>query len=255
MRLRIAGRVFAPRAWAVLLTAAALAAFVSLGWWQIGRGREKQALIESFARGTQTSVELVDDVTVDELPRFQHVRAVGHYDASRQVLIDNMPSQAGRPGYRVLTPFVRDGAARLLLVDRGWVPLGPSRAELPRVDDVTAGHRAVSGRLDQLPAPGVRVGQAAAPGDRHWPRVMNFPLPRDLEQALGQPVESRIVLLDPAAPDGYERVWRPSLNFGPERHLGYAIQWFALAIVALVLFVALSLRREPGAIAEDEASA
>jgi surfeit locus 1 family protein len=255
MRLRIAGRVFAPRAWAVLLTAAALAAFVSLGWWQIGRGREKQALIESFARGTQTSVELVDDVTVDELPRFQHVRAVGHYDASRQVLVDNMPSQAGRPGYRVLTPFVREGATRLLLVDRGWVPLGRSRAELPRVDDVTAGRRAVSGRLDQLPAPGVRVGQAAAPGDRRWPRVMNFPLPRDLEQALGQPVESRIVLLDPAAPDGYERVWRPSLNFGPERHLGYAIQWFALAIVALVLFVALSLRREPGAIAEDEASA
>src|SRR5574339_971354 len=111
MRLRIAGRVFAPRAWAVLLTAAALAAFVSLGWWQIGRGREKQALIESFARGTQTSVELVDDVTVDELQRFQHVRAVGHYDASRQVLVDNMPSQAGRPGYRVLTPFVREGAA------------------------------------------------------------------------------------------------------------------------------------------------
>ena len=255
MRLPIAGRVFAPRVWAVLVTAAALAACVSLGWWQIGRGREKQALIESFARGTQSSVELVDDVTIDELPRFQHVRAVGHYDPSRQVLVDNMPSQSGRPGYRVLTPFVREGAARLLLVDRGWVPLGPSRAEPPRVDDVTAAHRAVSGRLDQLPAPGVRVGQAATPGDQSWPRVLNFPLPRDLAQALGEPVESRIVLLDPAAPDGYERVWRPSLNFGPERHLGYAIQWFALAIVALVLFVALSLRREPGATAEDGTSA
>jgi surfeit locus 1 family protein len=255
MRLRIAGRVFAPRAWAVLVTAAALAAFVSLGWWQIGRGREKQALVESFARGTQSSVELAGDVTVDELPRFQHVRAIGHYDPSRQLLVDNMPSQAGRPGYRVLTPFVRDGAARLLLVDRGWVPLGASRDELPRVDDVTTERRAVSGRLDQLPAPGVRVGQASAPGDRRWPRVLNFPLPGDLEQALGQPVESRIVLLDPAAPDGYERVWRPSLSYGPERHLGYAIQWFAFAIVALVLFVALSLRREPGDTPEDEPAA
>jgi surfeit locus 1 family protein len=165
-----------------------------------------------------------------------------------------MPSQAGRPGYRVLTPFVRDGAARLLLVDRGWVPLGPSREQLPRVDDLTSGRRAVSGRLDQLPAPGVRVGQAAMPGDQRWPRVLNFPLPEDLEQALGQPVESRIVLLDPAAPDGYERVWRPSLNFGPDRHLGYAIQWFALAIVALVLFVALSLRREPGATSARDGS-
>ena len=99
MRLRIGNRVFAPRAWAVLLTAAALATFVSLGWWQIGRGREKQALVESFARGTQTSVELDDDVTVDELPRYQHVRAVGHYDPARQVLIDNMPS---RPGDRAI---------------------------------------------------------------------------------------------------------------------------------------------------------
>ena len=118
MRLRIAGRIFAPRAWAALLTAAALAAFVSLGWWQVGRGREKQALIESFARGTQSSVELTGDVTVDDLPRFQHVRVLGRYDPARQVLIDNMPSQAGRPGYRVLTPFVRDGAERLLEVVR-----------------------------------------------------------------------------------------------------------------------------------------
>ena len=254
MRLRIAGRVFAPRAWAVLVTAGALAAFVSLGWWQIGRGREKQALVESFTRGTQSSVELVDDVTVDELPRFQHVRALGRYDATRQILLDNMPSQAGRPGYRVLTPFVRDGAARLLLVDRGWVPLGRSRDELPRVNDVAADHRAVSGRLDDVPAPGVRVGQAGAPGDRRWPRVLNFPQPRDLEQALGQPVETRIVLLDPAAPDGYERVWRPALNVGAERHLGYAVQWFSFAIVALVLFVVLSLRREPGDTAADAAA-
>ena len=250
MRLRIANRVVAPRAWDVLLTAAALATFVSLGWWQIGRGRDKQALVESFARGTQTSVELVDDVTVDELPRYQHVRAEGRYDPTRQVLIDNMPSQAGRPGYRVLTPFVRAGSDRLLLVDRGWLPLGESREVLPRLD-VAPDYRAVSGRLDHIPTPGLRVGDAGVPGDGRWPRVLNFPLPRDLEQAFGQPVESRIVLLDPAVPDGYERVWRPALGFGPERHLGYAIQWFALAIVALVLFFALSLQRVP---ASDDAS-
>jgi surfeit locus 1 family protein len=108
---------------------------------------------------------------------------------------------------------------------------------------VTAEHRAVSGRLDQLPVPGIRVGNATAPGDQRWPRVMNFPRQADLEQALDAPVESRILLLDPAAPDGFERVWRPSVGFGPERHLGYAIQWFTLALVAAVIFVALSLQR------------
>ena len=245
MSLRIANREFAPRPWAALLTAALLAAFVALGWWQMGRAREKQAMIESFQRGTLSSVELAGDVTVDELPRYQHVRAEGHYQPAHQVLIDNMPSQAGRPGYRVLTPFQREGSERLLLIDRGWVPLGATRQDLPPVF-VAPEFRAVSGRLDTLPAPGVRVGDAGVATDTSWPRVLNFPRQQDLEQALGAKVEARIVLLDPAAPNGYERVWRPAMQFGPERHLGYAIQWFALAIVALIIFLALSLRRLPG---------
>jgi cytochrome oxidase assembly protein ShyY1 len=245
MSLRIANREFVPRLWAVLLTAAALAVFVTLGWWQVGRAREKRAMMESFQRGTQSSVELKGDVTVDELPRYQHLRAEGYYEPAHQVLIDNMPSQAGLPGFRVLTPFRRDGSERLLLVDRGWVPLGATRQDLPPVF-VAPGLRAVSGRLDTLPAPGVRVGDAGIAGDTGWPRVLNFPRQQDLERALGEKVEARIVLLDPAAPDGYERVWRPAMQFGPERHLAYAIQWFVFAIVALIIFIALSLRRLPG---------
>jgi surfeit locus 1 family protein len=244
MRLRIANRAFEPRLWAVLLTAVALAACVALGLWQIGRGREKQAHVESFARGTQTSVALEDGASIDALPRYQHVTTHGRYDATRQVLIDNMPSSSGRPGYRVLTPLVRADSPRLLLVDRGWVPLGASREVLPPVD-VPTGPRVVTGRLDQLPEPGVRVGEAGVPGDERWPRVLNFPRQADLERVLGQPIEPRILLLDPAAADGYERVWRPALRFGPERHLGYAIQWFALATTVFVVFVALSLRRIP----------
>jgi surfeit locus 1 family protein len=156
-----------------------------------------------------------------------------------------MPSQAGSPGFRVLTPFRREGSERLLLVDRGWVPLGATRQDLPQVL-VSPEFRAVSGRLDTLPAPGVRVGDAGVAGDTNWPRVLNFPQQQDIEKVLGGKVESRIVLLDPAAPNGYERVWRPAMQFGPERHLAYAIQWFALALAALVIFIALSLRRLPG---------
>lgn len=245
MSVRIANREFDPRLWAVLLTAALLATFVALGWWQVERARAKQAMIESFQRGAQSSFDLKGDVAVDELPRYQHVRVEGRYEPAHQVLIDNMPSQSGLPGFRVLTPLRRDGSERLLLVDRGWVPLGATRQDLPQVI-VSPDVRTVSGRLDTLPAPGVRVGDAGVAGDTSWPRVLNFPRQPDLEQALGEPTEARILLLDPAAPDGYERAWRPAMQFGPERHLGYAIQWFAFAIVTLVIFIALSLRRLPG---------
>ena len=238
----MANREFVPRLWAALLTVAVLSVAVTAGWWQVGRAREKQAMIESFQRGTQSSVELEGDVTVSELPRYQHVRAAGRYEPERQILIDNMPSQVGRPGFRVLTPFRRAGNERLLLVDRGWVPLGATRQDLPPVF-VSPELRAVSGRLDTLPAPGVRVGDAGVAGDTSWPRVLNFPQQQDIEKVLGASVEARIILLDPAAPNGYERVWRPAMRFGPERHLAYAIQWFVFALVALIIFIALSLRR------------
>lgn len=241
MRLRVGNRVFAPRAWGALLACALLAAFVALGSWQLGRGREKQAMVDAFARGTGSSVVLSGGASVDALPRYQHVRAEGRFLPDRQVLLDNMPSSTGKPGFRVLTPFERTDGGRLLLVDRGWVPLGATRAELPAVTVDTA-TRTVAGRLDELPAPGVRVGEAGVTGDARWPRVLNFPRLEDVERVLGSAVEPRIVLLDGGLPDGYERAWRPALRFGPERHLGYAVQWFALALATLVVFLALSLR-------------
>jgi surfeit locus 1 family protein len=196
-------------------------------------------MMESFEHGASTNVAL-DGSLIDELPRYQHVTAKGQYEPARQILLDNMPSSTGQPGYRVLTPLRRGATGRILLVDRGWVPLGATRQQLPVVA-VEAGPRTVAGRLDGLPVPGVRIGGAQAPGETGWPRVLNFPTQADVETALGQPVESRILLLDASSPDGYQRSWRPSVGFPPERHLGYAIQWFALAVTLIVIFVALSL--------------
>jgi surfeit locus 1 family protein len=240
MSVRIGSRVFAPSAWATGLAALGLAVFVSLGWWQIGRAREKQALVDAFMKGSDVTVDATG-LGFDELARYQRVSLRGSYDATRQILLDNMPSADGRPGYRVLTPLERSDGRGWVLVDRGWVPLGPTREQLP---DVSVGvrERELSGTLDGLPVPGLRVGPAVAPGVTGWPRVMLFPTEADVESALGIDVESRIVLLDAGVPEGFERKWRPALGFGPERHLGYAIQWFAFALVAVVLFVVVSLK-------------
>ena len=236
-----APRRFAPPAWAVLLTAVALVAFVSLGTWQLGRAREKRALVAEFAAGSRDTVG-ANGLDLGGLPRYQRVRLRGAYDPSRQVLLDNMPSAAGRPGYRVLTPLRRADGRGWVMVDRGWVPLGAAREALPDVA-VGAGEREVSGALVALPEPGLRLGPAAAPGATGWPRLLLFPTEADLESALGLELETRIVLLDADRPDGYERSWRPATGFGPERHLGYALQWFAFAAVTVVIFVALNLRR------------
>src|SRR5512145_3041287 len=132
MSLRIGRRVFAPPAWGLVLTGLALAAFVSLGTWQLGRAREKQALADSFAAGSRDTVDAIG-LGFADLPRYQQVRLRGTYDSTRQILLDNMPSATGRPGYRVLTPLERADGRGWVLVDRGWVPLGATRAALPEV--------------------------------------------------------------------------------------------------------------------------
>jgi len=241
MSLRIGNRLFAPPAWGIALTALGLAVFVSLGYWQLGRAHEKQARFDAFMAGGQQTVDATG-LGFDELARYQHVRLRGSYDATRQILLDNMPSVAGRPGYRVLTPLEREDGRGWVLVDRGWVPLGTTREDLPDVA-VGVGKREVSGTLDALPIPGLRVGPAESPGAGRWPRVLLFPTEADVEAVLDTDVEPRIILLDAGAPDGFERKWRPSLGFGPERHLGYAIQWFAFGLVTAILFIALNLRR------------
>lgn len=237
MTLRMGTRILAARPFVTVVTGVLLIAFLGLGFWQLERMREKQALFDAFAAGTLETHELTE-VSPGPASRYRHVVATGRYDAAHQVLLDNM-THAGSAGYRVLTPFDYDG--RTILVDRGWMPLGATRETLP---DVTVNEevRRVAGRLAELPAAGIEL--PADEASAAWPRVLSFPRQSELSAALERPIDPQIILLDPDQPDGYLREWRPS-TFPPERHLGYAITWFALAATLVTLFVVTNLRRVP----------
>jgi surfeit locus 1 family protein len=240
--MQIAGRRFAPSWFAVVLTVVAAGAFVRLGMWQLDRAEQKRELAANYARGAQQSVQLTRE-NVEGLPRYQHVEARGRYD-ERQVLLDNMPSaggSSGRPGYHVWTLLhLEDGGT--VLVNRGWVPMTSSRDHPPN-PPVTTNLRTVTGRIDRLPEPGVRLA-ATEPRGR-WPEVLYYPTSAELTKLFGEPIPNRIVLLDPDAADGFERVWRAQTGFGPNQHVGYAVQWFAMALAVVVIFVVVNLKKAP----------
>ena len=50
------------------------------------------------------------------------------------------------------------------------------------------------------------------------------------------------LLLEAFATEGFDRDWTPPGN-GEARHLGYAFQWFALAVTVVVVSVIILLRR------------
>jgi len=238
---RFANRRFAPSLLGTALVVIGVAVFTSLGSWQLSRAEEKRALQALYDAGRETTVTLHIE-NVDRLGRYQHVRARGRFLSERQVLLDNMPSASGRPGYRVLTPLEL-ASGGIVLIDRGWVPMGDRRT-LPNVA-VSEEPRELSGRLDELPRPGLMLDDSAQGNDEEtWPRLLNFPTHATIERALGFAVARRIVLLDPSEPDGFERAWDIRTQFGPERHIAYAVQWFAFAIVGVVIYLIVSLRKQ-----------
>lgn len=254
MVIRFGTRQFKPSWFGTVLTLVVLASFARFGFWQLHRAEEKRALIAQFESGETTTAELRGE-NAAALPRYQQIRASGHYDTQHQVLLDNMPSNEpshkGKPGYRVLTPFELTQGG-WVLVDRGWIPLGATRDQLPDTT-VTEEPRTIIGQLDELPQPGLRMGDnAAAVAATGWPRVMSFARHEELEQVFGRSLGQRIVLLDAAQSDGYERRWEANFGFGPQRHLGYAAQWFALAVAVLVVYLIVSFKSKASASANDD---
>lgn len=241
MPVKFGSRTFAPRPFTTLLTLALLAMLVSLGRWQLHRAQEKRALFDAFAVGSDAVLKV--DTATPKLPRYAKIEARGHYDGSRQILIDNMVS-GERAGYFVITPFaLQDGG--WLLVNRGWVPFGQTRADRPAVP-VNSDERTLRGRADNMPSPGIRMGTPAALKPP-YPAVATYPTREDIARLLQEPrwtAAADLILLDPAEPDGYVRNWAPP-GFPPMRHIGYAVQWFGLAVALAVIYLVTNFRPTP----------
>jgi cytochrome oxidase assembly protein ShyY1 len=233
----------------------ACAAFASLGAWQLERGAWKERLLAGWATAL---AEAPRDYAAaldghEALPRREDLAAPtgeaalplpvalrGSWDPASTVLLDNQRLDAA-VGVFVLTRFVpRDGGVPLL-VNRGWLPLPPDRTP-PAIPSPADGEVALRGLLVAAPAAGLKLAAPAwAPGEAP-PLLASLDLSA-LRTATG-PLFEGILQLDPAAPDGFTRRWQPLPNtLPPEKHRGYAVQWFGLAAAVAVIYLLLAFRR------------
>lgn len=243
--MRLGDWVFQPGPASSLVTLLLLPLLLTLGFWQLDRARQKTEVQSVFAeRFDQPPALLAEIDPSDPTNRYRRVVASGQYDDAHQLLLDNQVRD-GQPGYHVLTPLrLRDGTA--ILTNRGWLPLGASRRELPGVA-VTVEPITVTGWLAQPANPGLRLGDGSGV-DARWPRVIPYVDYSRLAALLGYPLLPAAILLEPGASAGYWRDWQPRFGgYGPERHQGYAVQWFALAVALLILYLAANTHRLPRA--------
>lgn len=209
------------------------------------RAADKQALVERRAAGEVSApLTLHRDRPIAEADRYRPARVTGRYLANQQWLLDNRVYR-GQPGYHVFTPFRIDGEeSPALLVNRGWISVGESRGQLPELpvphDRVT-----LTGRLDSPASVGLVVGEVPLHSIDNAVLVQALDIAA-LAQARGLDLLPYALVLDDGGPGGLQYHWSPIPQMGPEKHLGYAVQWIGLAVALLIIFVGVNTHHDRG---------
>ena len=219
-----------------------VAGFARLGFWQLARMHEKETLLASvhavLAQRVPQPLSLASDSA--RARGFDWVVGRGRFDDAPAVLLDNQ-SRDERPGVRAYRLFVPEAGAPML-VELGWLPLPGDRA-MPQVAPIK-GDVEVRGLLLPPPSPGLVAATAnRTPKGEILATALDAP---DLPALLGgEKLPPRVLRLDPAMKDiGYARDLDVLPNtLPPSRHLGYAVQWFALSLAVLATAAVLTFRK------------
>lgn len=221
------------------ILAALVPAFGALGLWQLHRADEKRAWQAEYdQRSTAAPLQLGSALVSAAEQRYRRVNVRGSFDTDYQILIDSRVHR-GVPGYHVVTPLRLEGGDTRVLINRGWVQMGASRAQLPPIE-TPPGVQQLSG-IAMVPLDKVFTLGEPPPLTSGWQPLWPRLDMRRYTAAVPFAVQPIVLLLDADAAHGYTREWS-RLDAGIALHQGYAFQWFGLAALALVIMLAL-LRR------------
>ncbi len=214
----------------VLVPVAIVAITLGLGIWQVERLHWKARILDAIARA-----EAAPPVSLDAAmapPQFARVVVTGRLDPAREAAYaSDVRDVGGVPtfGAFLIEPLLRAGAPPVL-VDLGWVPA--STTGRPAV--TVGGVRTVTGYV-RRPEHGLLFTPAPDLATRQFYALD----PETIAPAIGfaRVAPFTVVALretgDPAFPDAETTLPRPADN-----HLQYAVTWFTLAVLTVVMTAA-----------------
>ena len=234
------GKEGASRPVAIVLAATVVLALLALGGWQLQRLGWKNATMAAIAQ--RLDAPPLTPAALMALPEDQRewrpVRARGRLLSEASFALYRAGAD-GRPGYRILTPLaLADG--RHVLVERGWLRAASFAAALPTLPPVPPAPVEAHGvaRLGEARGPFANANDPAS-GAWYWIEL-------DRMAATAGVALLPVVIAARSDPAGTALAAIPTRPAFSNRHLEYALTWFALAAGAGAVFF-LRLRRGAGA--------
>lgn len=234
--MTILGWRFTPQLWSTIAATAGIVIFIQLGNWQLSRADEKESRQERLDLLSGEPAVAVPDIPVRiEDFQYRQVEARGEYVPVHTIYLDNKIFK-GMAGYQVITPLRIGKSSMHVLVNRGWAPANQDRSKLPEVP-APNGEVVVSGLATIASQKTLELSVEVVSG-KVWENL-------DLERyrrATGLMLQPVMILQKDDVKDGLVRQWvRP--DSGAAKNLGYAFQWFAMALAVLIIYLVLSVKR------------
>ncbi|HKY94388.1 MAG TPA: SURF1 family protein [Kiloniellales bacterium] len=238
--MQLFGRPFRPRLWPTLVALPAFLVLLGLGFWQLDRLAEKEALIATLqARWSEPAVPL--PASFDSLDDWEYRRVLlkGRFLHEKELLFPGK-TYKGTVGNWIATPFVLDDG-RSVIVHRGWVP----DKYLPRAtrrEGLPEGEVTVEGILRRGGWSGWdSLRPENAPAQNYW---LWFDLPAMAEATGLANAQTEVYVMQLG--DEQTGLLPIGLELDvdlPNDHLQYAITWLALAIALAVIYLVFHLRQ------------
>lgn len=218
-----------------------IALFAWLGCWQYQRGVQKRERLaqQTAALAAPVPTPLTDALRIADRSAVRNVVGRGRFQ--RSLLLLDGQQRDGRVGLRIFGIAQPDGVKNALMVDMGWLPLAPNRT-MPALQS-PIGERDLSGLLGPWPGQGLRAAPNPWPRDNRDSVLLSYLDAGEIERELGLTLHPGVLRLAPELDYGYARDLDPPTNMlPPERHFGYAVQWFGLAAAVLAVYLVLTWR-------------
>ena len=222
-----------PNAGLLLLACLMTPLLIGLGCWQLDRAEEKRRILAEFVSNQQSPPATLEELSSDNNLQYRAVRFRGKLDATRRVLLDNRV-RSGRPGYEVfevLAPVVGD---QKVLVNRGWVPASLDRNQLPKLAPVS-GEVSLTGSLYRVLRGGLQLDDGIDVVSQ-WPARVGWVSVERARQLYGEDFFDYQLRLDSDSTGALQTGW-PTVSVQPEKHVGYAVQWFVMTLVLVLLAI------------------
>ncbi|QGZ60472.1 SURF1 family protein [Paraburkholderia acidisoli] len=215
-----------------LLILIVMAVTIRLGFWQRDRAHQKEALQAQI-----TQYETSAPQTVGAAPlalkdiQFHRVRASGTFMPAQVVYLDNRPYN-DQPGFYVVMPLKLAGGG-VVLVNRGWLPRNMAVRTAIAPYETPTGVVEVEGIAR---ADATRAFELGANGSAAHQKIRQNLGVASYAAETGLPLQPFVIQQTgfvPAFKDGLVRDW-PVPDTDVERNYGYMLQWWGMALAALL---------------------